>query len=77
MKRSILKGLLEMLLAGLSAVLALGLLYLYFSGSWYDPIRWVELTEVVALVIMSLVYLGQFIFKISRHYRSKTLDSKS
>jgi hypothetical protein len=71
MKRSIFKGVLEMLLAGLPAILALDLLYLYFAGSWYDPIRWIELTEVVALIIMSLVYLGLFIFKISRQYRVK------
>ena len=76
MKRSIFKGVLEMLLAGLPAILALDLLYLYFAGSWYDPIRWIELTEVVALIIMSLVYLGLFIFKISRQYRGKTLNSK-
>lgn len=76
MKRSIFKGTLEMLLAGIPVVLALDLLYLYFSGSWYDPVRWIELTEVVALVVMSLVYLGLFIFKISRQYRGKTLNSK-
>jgi fumarate reductase subunit C len=70
MKRSIFKGLLELLLAGLPAVLALDLLYLYFSGSWYDPIRWIELTEVVVLVILSLVYLGMFIFKMKTLYRS-------
>ena len=76
MKRSIYKGVLEMLLAGLPAILALDLLYLYFAGSWYDPIRWIELTEVVALIIMSLVYLGLFIFKISRQYRGKILNPK-
>ncbi len=77
MKRPILKGMLEMLLAGLPAILSLDLLYLYFSGSWYDPVRWVELSEVVALVIVSLVYLGLFVFKISQRYRGKSLNSKS
>lgn len=75
MKRSVLKGTLEMLLAGLPAVLALDLLYLYFYGSWYDPVRWIEVAEVSALVIMSVVYLGLFIFKIWQ-YRGKTLNSK-
>jgi hypothetical protein len=69
MKRSIIKKVLDMLLAGLPAVLALDLLYLYFSGSWHDPVRWIELTEVVVLVVMSLVYLGLFIFKIRKQYR--------
>lgn len=77
MKRSVFKEILGMLLAGLPAVLALDLLYLYFYGSWYDPVRWIELTEVVVLVIISLVYLGLFIFKISQQYRGKTLNSKS
>ena len=76
MKKSVFKGIVEMLLAGLPAILALDLLYLYFVGSWYDPIRWIELTEVVVLVIMSMVYLGLFIFKISQ-YRGKMLNSKS
>ena len=62
---------LELLLAGLPAVLALDLLYLYFAGSWYDPIRWIELTEVAVLGIVSLVYLGMFIMKISRQYRRR------
>jgi hypothetical protein len=82
MKRSVFKGMLELLLAGLPAVLALDLLYLYFAGSWYDPIRWIELTEVAVLVIVSLVYLGVFVVKISRQYRRptpprQTLNSKS
>lgn len=69
MKRSVFKGVFELLLAGLPAVLALDLLYLYFAGSWYDPIRWIELTEVAVLVIVSLVYLGMFVNKISKQYR--------
>jgi hypothetical protein len=76
MKRSVIKGMVEILLAGLPVIMALDLLYLYFAGSWYDPVRWIELTEVAALVIMSLVYLGLFIFKITQ-YRGKTLNSKS
>jgi hypothetical protein len=75
MKRSILKGSIEMLLVGLSAVLSLDLLYLYFVGSWYDPIRWVELTEVVILVVISLVYLGLFIFKILERMRHTSARS--
>ncbi len=70
MKRSILKGALDLLLAGLPAVLALDLLYLYFVGSWYDPTRWIELAEVVLLAVMSLVYLGLFVFKIMERFRS-------
>jgi hypothetical protein len=69
MKSSIFKGTLELLLAGLPAVLALDLLYLYFVGSWYDPVRWIELTEVTVLAVVSLVYLGFFIFKIMERLR--------
>jgi hypothetical protein len=69
MKRSIFKVMFELLLAGLPVVLALDLLYLYFAGSWYDPVRWIELTEVVVLVIVSVVYLSVFIFKVWGKYR--------
>jgi len=81
MKRSVFKGVFELLLAGLPVVLALDLLYLYFAGSWYDPVRWIELTEVAVLVIVSLVYLGVFILKIWGYRRPtpprQTLNSKS
>ncbi len=70
MKKPIFKGMLELLFAGLPAILALDLLYLYFAGSWYDPIRWVELTEVVLLVIVSIIYLSVFILKAWGHYHS-------
>jgi ABC-type polysaccharide/polyol phosphate export permease len=69
MKSSIVKGTFELLLAGLPAVLALDLLYLYFVGSWYDPVKWIELTEVVVLAVVSLVYLGFFISKIMERFR--------
>ena len=61
---------LELLFAGLPAILALDLLYLYFAGSWYDPIRWIELTEVVLLIIVSIIYLSVFILKAWGRYRS-------
>lgn len=41
------------LITGISlSVLAGDLLYLYYMGAWYDPIHWIEVSEVVMLCIL-------------------------
>ena len=41
------------LLTGLFlSVLAGDLLYLHYAGAWYDPIRWIEILEVILLYIL-------------------------
>ena len=44
------------------SVLAGDLLYLYYSGGWYDPIKFIEMAEVVFLYIF--VVLGLVMFAI-------------
>ena len=43
-------------------VMSADLLYLYNAGGWYDPIRWIEISEVVLLSAIGLFSLGYFVF---------------
>ncbi|MFA4917128.1 MAG: hypothetical protein WC560_10720 [Syntrophales bacterium] len=36
-------------------VLAFDLLYLYFDNRWYDPTKWLEVTEICLLVIFVII----------------------
>lgn len=56
-----------MILLALRLVAYLGLastagtmLYLYIVGSWYDPVVWIEVSELVALI--GYVILGVWLF---------------
>lgn len=39
--------------------LASNILYLYYAGAWYDPWKWLEITEIVVLyaIIVGSIYL--------------------
>jgi len=39
----------EFIISIFLVVLAGDLLYLYYSGAWWDPKRWIEKTEVICL----------------------------
>ncbi len=41
-------------------VLSVDLLYLYAGGGWYDPVKWIEYTEVALLV--GFIPLGLWAF---------------
>jgi len=47
-------------------------LYIYYQGAWYDPIKWIEITEVVLLYVIDIVsfcMVGIYVralFKIKR-----------
>ena len=43
------KHLIEIITDTLLIILPADLLYLYFMGAWYDPIRAIEVTELVIL----------------------------
>ena len=75
MLSSMLKTTGQLLSTALPAVLAIDLLYLYFAGSWYDPIKWIEITEVSLLIIISAVSLTTLIIKIRQGYRARDLRS--
>jgi len=56
MKRYIMQLVLSMIIVALSA----NLLNLYYAGAWYDPIKVIEITEVVLLY--ACVFLGSSYF---------------
>ena len=41
---------LDTILIGLLVALGGDLLYLYSLGLWYDPVKWIEVSEVVLLI---------------------------
>jgi hypothetical protein len=56
----------DMMLLGL----ALDLLYLYSTGAWYDPMKWLELLEVYILIILAAFSVYRFIMhirEVSKH----------
>ena len=42
------------------------LLYLYFAGSWYDPIKLIEYTEVILLFLIGLFGLYWFVISAKK-----------
>lgn len=50
----------------LAALLSGDLLYLYFSGAWYVPIKWIEYLEVFLLVAVTVGGIGAVVIKVKR-----------
>jgi len=48
--------------------LSADLLYLYFIGTWYDPILIIEYTEVAALIVIMLSSLVYFVGSVRLLY---------
>ena len=54
-----------LLIAGLSS----DILYLYYAGGWYDPAKWIEVSEIIllyCLVLAGLILASKSIGKIVR-----------
>jgi len=51
----------------ITSVLSGDLLYLYFKGCWYDPTKWIEITEVVALFIICILGIVQTVMEIKSY----------
>ena len=56
----------EITIAMMMVVLASDLLYLYYTGCWYDPIKWIEITEVVLLYGLSLSGISYVVWRVRR-----------
>ncbi|KKL09845.1 hypothetical protein LCGC14_2561790 [marine sediment metagenome] len=54
------------LLMLLNVVLSGDLLYLYYAGMWYDPILWIEASEIVMLYIIGISSLITAIYLIKK-----------
>lgn len=56
----------ELLLAMMLAVTSADLLYLYYGGHWYDPIRWIEVFEVVMFWFFILGGISYMAWRVKR-----------
>lgn len=67
-KRSKIKELkwkiLDLVLMGVFVILSLDILYLYYSGAWYDPYKIIEISEVLLLYAFSVIGLVRIILKL-------------
>jgi hypothetical protein len=61
----------DALLMAFLVILSLDILYLYYRGAWYDPYRFIEISEVVLLYAFSVVGTIRIIIKfreLKRHF---------
>jgi len=60
----------DVILMGILVVLSADILYLYYSGAWYDPYTLIEITEVVLLYVLLVVGTIQIVYKLRDLKRS-------
>jgi len=67
-KRSKIKELkwkiLDLVLMAVFVILSLDILYLYYSGAWYDPYKAIEISEVLLLYAFSIIGIVRIILKL-------------
>ena len=45
-------------------ILSLDILYLYYSGAWYDPYKIIEVSEVLLLYVFSIIGIVRIVLKL-------------
>ena len=60
----------DVILMGILVALSADILYLYYSGAWYDPYKLIEITEVVLLYVLLVVGTIPIVFKLRDLKRS-------
>jgi len=54
----------DAILMGVLVVLSADILYLYYSGAWYDPNILIEISEVVLLYLFTIVGTVRIFLKL-------------
>ena len=54
----------DAILMGVLVVLSADILYLYYSGAWYDPYILIEISEVVLLYLFTIVGTVRIFLKL-------------
>lgn len=54
----------DVILMGILVVLSADMLYLYYSGAWYDPHIFIEISEVVLLYSFSLIGIVRIVYQL-------------
>lgn len=55
---------LDAFLMGFLVILSADVLYLYYSGAWYDPYILIEISEVVLLYLFSIIGTVRIVLKL-------------
>ena len=55
---------LDLVFMAVFVILALDILYLYYSGAWYDPYVFIEVSEVLLLYAFSIIGIVRIILKL-------------
>jgi hypothetical protein len=55
---------LDILLMAVFVILSLDILYLYYSGAWYDPYKIIEILEVILLYSFSVIGIVRIVLKL-------------
>jgi hypothetical protein len=67
-KRSRLKEvkwkILDLFLMAVFVIFSLDILYLYYTGAWYDPYKFIEISEVFLLYAFSIIGIVRIILKL-------------
>jgi membrane protein YdbS with pleckstrin-like domain len=59
-------------------ILSLDILYLYYTGAWYDPYKFIEISEVFLLYAFSVIGIIRIILKfreLKRNLRHSSADN--
>lgn len=55
---------LDLVLMAILVILSLDILYLYYSGAWYDPYKIIEISEVLLLYAFCIIGIVRIILKL-------------
>jgi peptidoglycan biosynthesis protein MviN/MurJ (putative lipid II flippase) len=55
---------LDLVIMAVFVILSIDILYLYYNGAWYDPYRFIEISEVLLLYALSILGIIRIILKL-------------
>jgi hypothetical protein len=55
----------------ITVVLSGDLIYLYLVGGWYDPSKWIEITELACLILFIVLGITQTVMEVKRFKRDE------
>ena len=54
----------DVFLMAIFVILSVDILYLYYSGAWYDPFKFIEISEVLLLYAFSVIGIVRIVLKL-------------
>lgn len=65
---------LDLVLMAILVILSIDMLYLYYSGAWYDPYKIIEISEIILLYALSILGVFRIILKL-REFKRQLINS--